>query len=105
MARVIDITNKLSNEKPKIKIGEKEYTVNNDIETVFKFEGLVANSSVQSMQEAIKDALGEEAVNELNVYKMSMSDFKVIVIAIMAAFEDIDFEEAEKRFQTTEKSK
>ncbi|WHH58486.1 hypothetical protein [Petroclostridium sp. X23] len=99
MAKIINITDKLSSEKPKIVIGDKEYTVNDGMETVLKFEELASDSSADNMVQAIELSLGADAVKELQVRKMSISNFKVLTIAIMAAVQGIEYDEAAKRFQ------
>ena len=43
MAKIINISDKLSFEKPSIQVGEKKYTVNDSLETVMKFEEVYGN--------------------------------------------------------------
>ena len=102
MARVINLADKLSNERPKIAIFGKEYEVNNSLAVVLKFEELFANVTIESMKEAIKLTLGENAANELNLENFSLNDFKVLMTAIIAAIQDIEYEEAEKLFRESE---
>lgn len=97
---VINITDKLTYEKPKLQIGEKEYEVNNSMETMLKFEELMSNSTLANMEKAISVTLGEKAVKELDIIKMSMDNFRVISIAIMAAIQGISYEDADTRFQS-----
>ena len=100
MAKILNISNKLSLDRPKIIIGNKEYEVNDGLSTVLKFEELVSETSgVDSMLRAITVALGEKAAKEIDIESMSLSNFKVVVVAILAAMQDIEYEEAEKRFQ------
>lgn len=99
MAKIINITDKLSNEKPSLQIGDKVYTVNDGMATVLKFEELASDSTVDNMVKAIEIALGEKAAKELDVRALSMVNFKVLVIAIMAAVQGIDYEDAAARFQ------
>lgn len=101
MGKIINITDKLNNEKPVIQLGDKIYTVNDGMNVVFKFEELTVVGTKDSMLEAIKLTLGEEAVNELGIESMSINNFKVITIAILAAVQGIDYEVAEARFQNT----
>lgn len=99
MSKVINITDKLSDEKPQIQIGTKKYTVNDGIATVLKFEELAAVGTTDSMVEAITTALGEKAAKELNIKNMPIANFKVLSIAIMAAVQGIEYEEAAARFR------
>lgn len=99
LRKIINISDKLSLEKPKIAIGDKEYEVNDSMDTVLKFEELAIESTVQSMQTAITISLGEDAAKEIGIDKFSVANFRVITIAIMAAMQGIEYEDAEARFQ------
>jgi len=99
MAKTINITDRLTNDKPKIVINEKEYVVNDSMLTVLKFEELARNNTIESLREAIKVAIGEDAYNEINVDNLSFNDFKVLIIAIMAAMQNIEYEDADARFR------
>jgi hypothetical protein len=102
MAKIINITNKLSNEKALVVIGDEKYFVNDSMEAVLKFEELATDSSLPNLNKAIELALGKQAVKELEINKMSILNFKVITTAILAAMQDITYEEAEARFQGKE---
>ena len=99
MAKVINITDKLSQERPKIMVGEDEFEVNNTMRTVMRFEELASAESTAQMMEAVEVALGKEAVEKLQVIDMTTESFKVLMIAISAAVQDVSYEEASKRFQ------
>lgn len=99
MSKVINITEKLSNEKPVIVIGEKSYEVNDGLETVLKFEELVSDSTAENMVKAIEISLGEQAAIDLNIMKMNASNYKVLAIAILASMQGVTYEEAEGRFR------
>ncbi len=98
MSKVINITDKLSNEKPSIQIGKKEYQVNDGIATVLKFEELASVGTTSAMVEAITTALGEKAAKEIHIESMPIANFKVLSIAIMAAVQGMEYEEAAARF-------
>lgn len=100
MAKIINITDRFDNEKPKIKIGEKEFEVNDSMKTVLKFEELANDGSTESLNEAIKITLGEDAIKYLNMNELSISNFKVLTIAVLAAIQGLEYEEAEARFRT-----
>ena len=99
MAKIINITDKLTTDKPKIIVGGKEYTVNNGMSTVLKFEELAEEKTTESMIKAVEIAIGEPAAKELDVKNMGIDNFKVLITAIMAASQGLEYEEAASRFQ------
>jgi len=98
MAKIINISDKLSKDKPVITIGDKSYEVNDSMANVMKFEELAADSKSESMLKAIELSLGAEAAEEIGIQDMSITNFKVIITAILAAMQDVTYEEAEARF-------
>ena len=104
MAKVINITDRLSKEKPIIIIGEKQYEVENSVETVLKFEELALASTGESMTKAIEVALGAKALKEINPKKWQIDNFQILTIAILAAMQGLEYEEADKRFRKAEQS-
>lgn len=102
MAKVINITDKFNTEKPKIVIGEDEYEVDDGVETVLKFQELSEDMSIPNLIKAFNMALGEDKTEKLNLKSLSIKNFRVLTIAVMAAMQSIDYEEAEARFRTTE---
>lgn len=99
MAKVINISDKLNNEKSSVQIGEKKYPVNDGVGVIITFQELAETNSVNKIIEGIKLAIGDKAVKELKADTMSIHNLKVLMIAIFAAMLDIEYEEAEKRFQ------
>lgn len=99
---VINITDKLNSDKPKIRIGEKEYEVDDSLGTVFRFEELAGSGSAKGIKEAVEVALGVNAAEEIGVEKMSISNFRVLATAVMAAVQRISYDEAAARFQKAE---
>lgn len=99
MAKIINISDKLSSEKPCIQVGDKTYTVNDSLEAVLKFEEAYGDDGdMQSMLECMKVALGNEAYEALEVEKMSFKNIQVWFFAIMAAMQDEDYDVVESRF-------
>lgn len=98
MSKIINISDKFSKEKPCIQIGDKEYPVNDSMSTVMKFEELAGSNSSEKMFEAIEVALGKEASEALNVREISVANFKIVTIAILAAMQGLTYDEAEARF-------
>lgn len=99
MAKVINITDKLSKEKSQLVMDDKSYPVDNSVETILMFEELASASTRESMVKAVKLAVGEEAAKEINIMKMPIENFKVVFIGIFATMMDMEYAEAEKRFQ------
>lgn len=100
MAKIINISDKLSSEKPCIQVGDKLYTVNDSLETVMKFEEVYSDSGdTQGMLECMKIALGEKAYKEMKLEKTSFKNIQVWFFAVMAAMQDMTYEEVESRFR------
>lgn len=101
MAKIINISDKLSSEKPCIQVGEKTYQVNDSLETVMKFEEAYGDGGdTQSMLECMKIALGEKAYKEIKPEKASFKNIQVWFFAIMAAMQDMTYEDIESRFHS-----
>lgn len=98
MAKIINISDKLSMDKPVIQVGEKTYSVNDSLETVMKFEESYGEGDMTSMLECLKVALGSKAYTELKFEKMPFKNVQVWFFAIMAAMQDMTYEEVEARF-------
>lgn len=99
MAKIINISDKLNMEKPSLQIGDKVYVVNDGLDAVMKFEELAGAKTATSMVEAISVALGKDAAEELQIAKYSVSNFRVLTVGILAAMQDIEYDEAIKKFQ------
>ncbi|MEG0133768.1 MAG: hypothetical protein RR851_14630 [Clostridium sp.] len=103
---MIDISNKLSNEKQTIKIEEgKEYVIDSSKNTMLKVTQLFqANENdIEMMDNAIRMILGEKAFKEIEEMNLSLNDYKVIFTGMMAGVSDMTYEEAEHRFRSTTK--
>ena len=99
MAKIINISDKLSFEKPCIQVGDKSYVVNDSLETVLKFEESYGDGDTQSMIECMRVALGSEAYAEMDFEKMSFKNIQVWFFAVMAAMQDVTYDEVEARFR------
>lgn len=104
MGKIYDITEKLTNDNPIIKIGEKTYRVNNSKNTFLQIQKYTETNKEDAIDIIIKLALGEEAFNEIEEMQLSMNSYKNIITAIMAAVMEMEFDEAEKHFRNTTKS-
>ena len=103
MSKVIDISAKLTNERPKIKISEdKIYEIDDRKNTILKMYQMFRDGDVndiEMMDEVIKMLLGEKAAKEIDEMNLSIKNYQTIVIAIMASIQEITFEEAEELFR------
>lgn len=99
MPKIVNLTSKLTNERPSIQVGEKVYEVNDSMETILTFQELAQVGTKEAFVQAFSLALGEEVVEELQIIKMSLENVKVLMIGILAAARKIDYEEAEKSFR------
>lgn len=104
MAKIINISDKLSLERPAIQVGDKSYEVNDSLATVMKFEEMYGNGDTQGMLECMKVALGESAYNELGFETTSFKNIRVWFFAVMAAMQDMTYEEVESRFRKFEQA-
>lgn len=98
MAKVINITNLLSNEKPVIQIGEKAYPVNDGVDAVLAFEE-AASQGARGLLTALEESLGVEAYTEIGVAKFGLNNLQVMATAVLAAQAGVTYEEASARFQ------
>ncbi len=103
MSKTIDITAKLTNERPKLKLAEdKTYEIDDRKNTVLKMNQRMKEANtedIEFMDEIIEMLLGEKAVKEIDEMNPSMSAYQSIIIAIMAAIAGEDYETAEARFR------
>ena len=100
---MIDISKKLSNDKPVIKIAEgKEYKINTSKNTMLLINQEMQNNKneLEAMDKAVKLALGQSAFEEIENMELSFADYKVLFIGIMAGVSDQSYEEVEKSFNT-----
>ena len=101
MAKHFDLSTILQDEKPTIKIGDKPYTVNDEKSNVLILNSKLEkeDNSIESIDVAIAQLLGEEAVEELNSMSISLSAYKEIFYTLIACVQDEEIEEVKKRFQ------
>ncbi|WHX50556.1 hypothetical protein QNH46_07890 [Paenibacillus woosongensis] len=106
MSRTIDITSKLTNERPKLKLGDKTYEIDNRKNTVLAIQAKMDEGSegVGYFDEVLEMALGKKAVKEINDSDISFADYQIIFIATMAGALDDDYEAVEARFLTAKQA-
>lgn len=106
MAHVIDITSKLEAAKPVIKIGDKEYEVNDDKNTVLKMQqGLLSEdeNNYNQMIAALQSLFGKEKLKEIEKdnpgITTRVSMIQVLFKSILAAIEGVTYEVVDARFR------
>lgn len=101
MANSIDISSKLKKEPIKIRLSEnKEYEVDNSAETFVIVQDKLKDKefSIDVMYDVIEILMGAEALKEIKDMKLSVQGTECVIIGLMAAINEISYEEMEKRF-------
>ncbi|GIO34346.1 hypothetical protein J2TS6_54870 [Paenibacillus albilobatus] len=101
MAKTIDITGKLTNERPVLKLGEgKEYPIDNRKNTVFQIQTKIdeGGEGTEYIDEVLELALGKDAVKEINESDVSFADYQIIFVAALAGALGEEYEAVEARF-------
>lgn len=79
MAKIIDITEKLSLEKPQIKIGDVILTVNDEAMTMLEIMPLLdGKMDVESINRICKTIFSEEDFEKIKALKLNVKDFKTL---------------------------
>jgi hypothetical protein len=103
MSKIIDISAKLTNERPKLKLAEdKIYEIDDRKNTIILLNQKIQDTDVNdinAIDEMISVVLGKEAAKEIDEMNLSISAYQSIMIAIMAAVTGEDYEVAEARFR------
>lgn len=103
MSKTIDISAKLTNERPKLKLADdKIYEIDNRKNTIIQMEQKVQNADINDLvflDEAIRILLGEKAAKEIEEMDLSITNYQRIFIAIFAAIQEIEYEQAEGMFR------
>lgn len=104
MAKTIDISAKLTNERPKLKLGEGlEFEIDNRKNTVLILNQKIQETDLNDLREVdgiLELLLGKEAVQKIGEMEdISFEGYQTIFIACMAGAMGEDFEVVEARFQ------
>lgn len=106
MAKTIDISAKLTNERPKLKVAEdKIYEIDDRKNTIMKLNQKMKGTDMEDIafiDEIVELTLGKKAAKEIDAMDLSMSAYQNIMLAIMAAVMGESFEVAEARFRKEE---
>lgn len=103
MGKIIDISSKLTNEKPMLKLTEdKIYEIDDRKNTILLLNQKMQSSDLNDLSaidEMIEVVLGKEAAKDIDNMNLSISAYQSIMIAIMAAVTGEEYETAEERFR------
>lgn len=103
MSKVIDISGKLTNERPKLKLGEgKEFEIDDRKNTILMMNQKLSESDLDDLNqidEVLEIVLGKEAVEEINKMNLSFANYQTIFIATMAGAMGEDYDVVDARFQ------
>lgn len=107
MAKTIDISSKLTNARPTLKLSEdKVYEIDNSKNTVLVMNQKMEESNLNdpdAIDTILELLLGKQAVKDINKLNPPMPDLITIFIGVMAGALGEDFDIVERRFrQATE---
>jgi hypothetical protein len=102
--KVIDISAKLTNEKPVVKISDDmELAVKNDKNTVLLVQQELSREDgrpdIVKFDAVMKLIVGEKAVKALDALELPFNDYTTVVKAVMAAATGEDYDTVDARFQ------
>jgi len=103
MGKLIDISAKLTNERPQLKLAEdKVYEIDDRKNTIIVLNQKMQDSDINdlnALDDMFKVVLGENAAKEINDMNLPISSYQAIMIAIMAGITGEEYEVAEARFR------
>lgn len=101
-AKIIDLTEKFTTEKPILKIGNKEYEINNATENVLSLSNIdTSKTETDYVLEYLNRTLGEKAVQDINILKYPFSVLMELFYAVTSAITEEDIETVKTRFQNS----
>lgn len=103
MPKVIDISSKLTNQRPTLKLSEdKIYEIDNSKNTVLIMNQKMEESNLNdpdAIDTILELLLGKQAVKDINKLNPPMPDLITIFIGVMAGALGEDFDTVERRFR------
>lgn len=103
MGKTIDISARLTNERPTLKLSDDMvYKVNNRKSAILILNQKMKNADlndIEEVDEVLTVLLGKEAVREINEMDPTFAGFQTIMMGAMAAVMDEDLEAVEARFR------
>jgi hypothetical protein len=99
MAKIYDLSEYLSQDKPKIKIGENEFIINDGFNDLLKIDALTNRreeiGQVEFVKEFLNTSLGEESTAKILSLNLPAKALMRIVDCIQSAFTEDDEDEKE----------
>ena len=104
MAKHIDISSRITLEKPTVTFCGKTYEVNNTKNTMLLLQQYMSedHGDIETVGRTLEMLLGKDAAAELDALNLPLDEIKTVFIAVMAAASGEDYEEAEARFQKSQ---
>lgn len=104
MAKVIDITSKLTNEAPVVKLWDKEYKADTRKNTVLELYHMMDTSggTPDDICKGIEMILGKDAIKAINEKNLYFADLKTVFYGTLAAATDESLDEIINRFRGKE---
>lgn len=105
MARTFDISNRLSTKNPTLKLDKDHvYEINTEKTVILQFTELQKSKQTENIDsEILKLLLGEKNAAEIEAYLERTPNYagnmEVIMISLVAAVNNVTYEEMEKRFR------
>ena len=100
MSTLIDITNKIKNEEKFIKLFDKTFKVDDSKNTVLKVMSIIDNTAEgQAMDKAIEMIVGKDAKKYIDCLNLSINDYQVPFVAVMACVNNVSYEVMEEQFR------
>lgn len=103
MAKHIDISAKITQERPTVTFCGKTYEVNNGKNNMLLLQQYMRgeHNDVEMLFHALELLLGKKATEELDGLDLPLDELQMVFIAVMAAASGEDYETAEARFRKT----
>lgn len=111
MGQIIDITGKITNELPIVRITEElTVTVNNRKNTIMNVRAMVLEMQKKEQQDdgydetvliykVIEMLAGKKSADEIENLNLPYPEYKLVYDALMAAATGVSLEDVERRFQ------
>lgn len=105
MAKHIDISARITCERPTVAFCGKAYEVNNGKNNMLLLQEYMdeEHGDVDRLSHTLEMLLGKRAMEELDRLDLPLDELKTVYVAVMAAAMGEDMEEAEARFHTAER--
>lgn len=103
MSNIIDISSKLTNERPKLKLAEdKLYEIDDRKNTVIKLENIMEGEDLNNasvIDKMVELLLGKQAVEDIEEMELSIVSYQQLMIGLMAGVTGETYEVTEARFR------